>query len=172
MVPPRSTTFTVSTIAPIDKRPKTSCSRTAREVFSNDKSYISQCVNKSRQKHTENVLDGLAAPIDNGMARPRVNTMGPQRSQLRRAALCWLRSANGKTTMIRFLYTLIKSRLMVSVMGSSSVFTAVLPSLANSGSPWPGLVNNCKGIVHIVDSTESNFSKKQINDHMVHGRIM
>jgi hypothetical protein len=57
-------------------------------------------------------------------------------------------------------------------MGSSSVFTAVLPSLANSGSPWPGLVNNCKGIVHIVDSTESNFSKKQINDHMVHGRIM
>jgi hypothetical protein len=71
---------------------------------------------------TEKVLAGFAAPIDNVTANPSVNTIGPHRSQFRNAADCCDRSLKGKTTMTRFLYTLITSLLIVSEIGSSKVF--------------------------------------------------
>lgn len=70
---------------------------------------------------TEKVLDGLAAPRLRVTARVRVNTMGPHRSQFRRAALCWLRSLKGNTTSTRLRQMRSKSRFTVSHTGSSRV---------------------------------------------------
>lgn len=53
MLPPSSTTLTVSTIAPTEMSPNT----------------------------RENVLDGLDVPIESGIASPIVNSIGPHKSQ-------------------------------------------------------------------------------------------
>ena len=59
--------------------------------------------------------------------------MGPHRSQLRSAALCWSRFLKGNTTRIRLPPMRCRSRLIVSRTGSSSVLTGPLLMLGPPG---------------------------------------
>ena len=53
--------------------------------------------------------------------------MGPHRSQLRSAALCWSRLRKGNTTSTRLSPMRFRSRFTVAHTGSSSVFSGALP---------------------------------------------
>ena len=65
-------------------------------------------------------------------------TMGPHRSQLRSAALCWSRDLNGNTTRMRLSPMRCRSRFTVAHTGSSSVFSGALPNpLAAPPAPPP-----------------------------------